>query len=175
MTRVFVSLGSNLEAERCVREAVRRLGRVGKVVGISNVWRTEAIGGMGQDDYYNAVALVETELGAREVKGVLRAIEGELGRKRGGDKWAARTIDLDILLYGDRVIEEEGLRVPDPDIGQRGFLAMGIWELEPGLVVPGRGQRIAEIARRLGGSKMVRLEGYTRGLRAEIGQGMEGV
>ncbi len=157
MTKAFISLGSNIEPERCVREALRRLRRAGKVRGISSVWRTKAIGGAGLADFWNAVAAVETELGARELKGVLRDIKAEMGRRRGEDKYAPRTIDLDILLYGNGVIEEDGLRVPDPDIEERAFLARGIWELEPGLVMPGSGKRIGEIVERLGCGEMEEL------------------
>jgi 2-amino-4-hydroxy-6-hydroxymethyldihydropteridine diphosphokinase len=167
MVRVFLSLGSNVEPARCVREAVRRLRGVGRIVGISSVWRTEAIG--SGPAFYNAVVEVETEVGPRELKAMLRRIEEEMGRRRDADKCAPRTIDLDILIYGEQVIEEEGLRIPDPDIQGRAFLARGIWELAPGLVLPGSGEAISQIVGRLDCREMEKLVEYTQTLRQDLG------
>ena len=74
---------------------------------------------------------------------MLRRIESELGRVRSADRYAPRTIDLDLLLYGDLVIDEPGLRIPDPDIRIRPFIAVPLLELEPGLVMPDTGEAIA--------------------------------
>ena len=84
---------------------------------------------------------------ARTLKfGVLRVIENELGRVRIADRYAARTVDLDLLLFGGEVVDEDGLVLPDPDLWRRPFLAAAVLELEPELVVPGTGRPLRELA-----------------------------
>ena len=112
---------------------------------------------------------IETDLAPRELKfQVLRRIESELGRTRGSDKFAARTIDLDLILYDELVMTTEDLTLPDPDILRRPFLAIPLHELAPGLVLPGSGLRISETAAALPRTRMKPLEDYTERLRKEI-------
>lgn len=138
------------------------------MVGISMVYRTGALDRPEQPHYFNCVAEIETEAPPAEVKrGILRPIEDGLGRKRSGDKYAPRTIDLDLILYGDLAMDAKGIKLPDPEILERPFLAIPLFELAPGLVLPGYDLPIGEIAASLPQDGMTPLADYTRLLREE--------
>ena len=169
MTRAFVSVGSNIDPASNTEQALRLLGRETRITNVSTVYQTEAEGRPEQPRYYNCVAEIDTALPPRDLKfHVLRKIEEKLGRKRGGDKFAARTIDLDLILYDGLVLAAESLTLPDPDITRRPFLAVPLEELAPGLVMPGTGVPIGKIAGSLSRDAMQPLEGYTKHLRKEI-------
>lgn len=172
MPRAFIGMGSNIEPERNMREALRLLSAAVRVLGISTVYRTEPIGRPGQACYYNCVVQVETHASPQELKRtVLRAIEDRLGRVRGNDKYASRTIDLDLLLYGDLILHEGGLELPDPDILVRPFLAKALFELMYDLVLPGSGIPISDVARRLNDPAPQPLDSYTALLKGELNHG----
>ena len=143
MTRAFVGLGSNLGD----REAtiLRALGRLQadpelRVVRVSTLRETEPVGYVDQPRFLNGAVELETELAARALLVRLLAIERELGRTRGeGPPLGPRTIDLDLLLYGEDTIAEAGLQVPHPRLHERRFALEPLAELAPGLVVPGHG------------------------------------
>jgi len=117
----------------------------------------------------DGVVAADTDIAPRELKfGVLRAIEAALGRERTADRNAPRVIDLDLLLYGDRVIREPDLVVPDPDLTKRAFLALPALELDPNLMVPGTQARLSDAAALLDSSAMVPLRQFTAQLRQEI-------
>ena len=169
MARAFISIGSNIDPETSVRNAVRRLGSTARIRAISTVYRTEPVGPPGQPWFYNCVVQLETDLAPWELKfTLLRRIEGEFGRARSSDKFAARTIDLDLLLYDELVLTTPDLVLPDPEISQRPFLAIPLHELAPGLVLPGSGQRIQEAAEALSPNSMMPLAAYTEDLRKEF-------
>ena len=110
------------------------------VVAVSRYRETEPVGYTDQPRFLNAAALVETELSPGELLDRLLAIERELGRVRGeGPRFGPRTIDLDLLLYDDEIIAKPRLSVPHPRLHERRFVLEPLHELEPGLVVPGRG------------------------------------
>jgi 2-amino-4-hydroxy-6-hydroxymethyldihydropteridine diphosphokinase len=169
MARAFISIGSNIDPEKNVRGALLRLGSAAQVKAVSTVYRTEPVGPPGQPPVYNCVAEIETDLAPRDLKfRLLRRIEAELGRTRGSDKFAARTIDLDLILYDDLVMTEEALTLPDPDIPRRPFLAIPLHELAPGLVLPGSGLRISDTVVALPRTVMLPLENYTERIRKEL-------
>jgi 2-amino-4-hydroxy-6-hydroxymethyldihydropteridine diphosphokinase len=169
MARAFISIGSNIDPETNVRDAVRRLGSTARVTAISTVYRTKPVGPPGQPWFYNCVVKIETDLAPRELKfRQLRRIESELGRTRGSDKFAARTIDLDLLLYDELVMTTPDLILPDPDILERPFLAIPLHELAPGLVLPGSGLHIREVAASMSTNAMKPLAAYTEHLRKEF-------
>ena len=169
MARAFVSIGSNIDPEINVRSAVLRLRITARVKAISTVYRTEPVGPPGQPSFYNCVVEIETDLAPRDLKfRLLRRIESELGRTRGSDKFAARTIDLDLILYDDLVMTAEDLTLPDPDILHRPFLAVPLQELAPGLVLPGSGLHISEAVLAQPRTGMAPLENYTERIRKEI-------
>ena len=169
MARAFVSVGSNIDPEKNVHASLRLLKEKVFIRAISKIYRTDPIGPPGQPFFYNCVVEIETRLSALDLKlTILRAIETELGRIRTADKYAARIIDLDLILYNDHVITTEDLTLPDPEIARRPFLAIPLQELAPGLVLPGSGQSIDDAAKALAGSDMQVLEQYTEQLRKEI-------
>jgi dihydroneopterin aldolase/2-amino-4-hydroxy-6-hydroxymethyldihydropteridine diphosphokinase len=115
------------------------------------------------------VVEIETALPPLDLKyQLLRRVETILGRERTADRYAPRTIDLDLILYNDAVLKSDELTLPDPDILERPFLAAGLRELAPGLVLPGSGVSIDAIAARLSNETLKPLERYTEQIRKEI-------
>jgi 2-amino-4-hydroxy-6-hydroxymethyldihydropteridine diphosphokinase len=168
MTRAFVGVGSNINPEENVREALRLLARHVRVVAVSTVYATAAIGRPRQPPFHNCVVEIETTIPPPELKRrVLHDIERELGRVRTADKYAPRTIDLDLLIYGDVVSAGDPL-LPDPDIERRPFLAAGLAEVAPELRLPGSGRPISEIAAELSDGDLRALPEYTDMLRRDI-------
>ena len=146
MTRAYVGLGSNLgDREGAIRRAVELLGNDAEIEVLreSIVRETEPVGYANQPPFLNAVAELETSLPPRDLLGRLLAIEHELGRTR-ARRFGPRTIDLDLLLYGEETIDEPGLEVPHPRLHERMFALEPLAELDPELVVPGRG-RVSEM------------------------------
>lgn len=169
MTRAFVSVGSNIDPAANTVRALRLLGREVRITNISTVYQTDALGKPESPPYYNCIVEIETETPPLRLKfEVLRRIETELGRERTGDKFADRTIDLDLILYDELVMNTENLTLPDPDISMRPFLAFSLLELTPGLVLPGSAKPVNEIAAALSREAMKPLEAYTAEIRKEI-------
>jgi len=169
MAKAFLSVGSNIDPAENVRKALELLGSRADITGVSTVYLTPAEDRPEQPSYYNCVIEVETEMPPVEFKlSVLRAIEKTLGRERTGDKFAARPIDLDLILYNDMVMENETVTLPDPQILRKAFIAIPLHELSPGLRLPGSGVSIAEIAASLSDRGMKPLKQYTENLRKEI-------
>ena len=136
MTVAYVGLGANLgDREGTIRAAVAQLPGV---VAVSPLRETDPVGVTDQPQFLNGVAALETELTPRELLDVLLTVERRLGRDR-GERWGPRTIDLDLLLYGDEVIDEDGLTVPHPRLRERRFVLEPLADLAPKLVVPGLG------------------------------------
>lgn len=175
--RAYIAIGSNIDPAANVRRAIRSLAQEANLTGISMVYRTDALkrpddpSQASQPPYYNCVAEIETEVPPLELKrGLLRSIEDSLGRKRSADKFAARTIDLDLIVYGDWVMDAEGVKLPDPEIMERPFLATPLFELAPDMVLAGSNRRIAEIAAQLQQSGMQPLKDYARQLQEMLAQ-----
>jgi 2-amino-4-hydroxy-6-hydroxymethyldihydropteridine diphosphokinase len=166
--RVFVGVGSNIEPEENVRRALGLLAREVRVRAVSTFYRTPAIGDSGGPPFLDGVVEVSTTLPPRALKlDVLRRIEAQLGRRRGADRYAPRTIDLDLLLYGDRV-ETDGLVLPDPDIAARPFLALALFELAPALVLPGGGRALRDVVAGFVDARMEPLGPLSESLRREL-------
>ena len=165
MTVAFLSLGSNVEPEKNILEAIKLLSKHAEILKSSTVYLTEPLLHKPQPKYYNCVVKIETVIEPRKLKfDILRAIEDELGRNRTEDKYAARTIDIDILLYGDLRLSAEDLVIPDPEIENRAFLALGLYEVEPGLILPATNRPIKEIADKYRNQKIRKLRKYTETL-----------
>jgi 2-amino-4-hydroxy-6-hydroxymethyldihydropteridine diphosphokinase len=142
VTRAYVGLGANLgDRSAMLRAALEQLAAEPgiEVVAVSGFRETEPVGILDQPRFLNAAAAVDTDLTARELLDRLLAIERRLGRTRIGPRFGPRTIDLDLLLYGDAEIAEPGLEVPHPRLHERLFALQPLLELEPQLVVPGLG------------------------------------
>jgi 2-amino-4-hydroxy-6-hydroxymethyldihydropteridine diphosphokinase len=142
VTRAYVGLGANLgDREAMLRSALEQLAAEPRLelVGVSAFRDTAPVGVVDQPRFLNAAAAVETALPARELLDRLLGIERRLGRTREGRRFGPRTIDLDLLLYGDERIDEPGLEVPHPRLHERLFALEPLADLDPDLVVPGRG------------------------------------
>ena len=149
--RVFIALGSNLDdPQGKVRQGIAAISclPLTRLAAQSSLYRTAAMGvgdggtgdadHAGQPDFINAVAEAETRLAPRELLEALLAIEQRHGRKRTFPN-APRTLDLDLLLYGDEMIAEPGLTVPHPRMHERAFVLAPLAEIAPGCVIPGKG------------------------------------
>jgi 2-amino-4-hydroxy-6-hydroxymethyldihydropteridine diphosphokinase len=143
VTRAYVGLGSNLgDRESTIRSAVAELEAAEgvEVVAVSTLVDTEPVGHLDQPRFLNGVAALETSRPARELLDLLLAVEARFGRDRASvPVHGPRTLDLDLLLYGNAEIEEPGLRIPHPRLHERAFVLGPLAELEPDLEVPGKG------------------------------------
>jgi 2-amino-4-hydroxy-6-hydroxymethyldihydropteridine diphosphokinase len=148
MTRAFIGLGSNLGDRRATIERAVELLRATRgvaVVAASSLRDTDPWGHTDQPNFLNGAVEVETELAASALLDVLHTIEDELGRVRDpGLRYAPRTLDLDLLLYGDATIADPGLEVSHPRLAERAFALEPLVELDPALALPD-GTRLAEI------------------------------
>lgn len=135
--RVYVSVGSNIERERRVQAAINRLFERFGELEISSVYETAAVGFDG-DDFFNLVVGFDTSDSPEMVNNALKRIEHEEGRERGAKKFSSRTLDLDLLLYGDEVFERPGLQVPRDEIERYSFVLQPLAELIPQVRYPGR-------------------------------------
>ncbi|HVC86911.1 MAG TPA: 2-amino-4-hydroxy-6-hydroxymethyldihydropteridine diphosphokinase [Gaiellaceae bacterium] len=143
MTLAYVGLGSNLgDREALVRRAAELLG----ALRLSTIAETEPWGYEHQPRFLNAVAEVETPLAPRAFLDLLLDVERRLGRERVGPRWGPRTIDLDLLLYGEAELDEPGLVVPHPHLTERLFVLEPLHELVPALKIPGNGTVQAALA-----------------------------
>jgi 2-amino-4-hydroxy-6-hydroxymethyldihydropteridine diphosphokinase len=139
----YIGIGANLGGpEGQVRRAIMELGQVpaSRLLGASSLYQTRPLGPAGQPDYVNAVAALETWLAPEDLLAGLQAIEAAHGRKRNGVRWGARTLDLDLLLFGMAVLDTPGLRVPHPELARRPFVLVPLSDLAPAdLLIPGAG------------------------------------
>ncbi|HHJ14119.1 MAG TPA: 2-amino-4-hydroxy-6-hydroxymethyldihydropteridine diphosphokinase [Gammaproteobacteria bacterium] len=128
MPRAYVSIGSNIDREQNVAAALERLEAGYGPLRRSRIWETVAVGFKG-DAFYNLVVAFDTERPPLELAAALHALEDELGRDRSGGKFSSRSIDLDLLLYGDSVMDEDGLVLPRPEILQYAFVLRPLAEI----------------------------------------------
>jgi len=144
--RAFIGVGANLGDRwrnlALAPAALRRSGAVA-VLRASRVWDAEPMG-PPQPRYLNAVLEIETRLAPRQLLSLLQEVERAAHRRR-GPRWGARTLDLDLLLYEDRILDEPGLRVPHGGIALRRFVLAPLAELAPDRVVPGTGRTVAQL------------------------------
>jgi 2-amino-4-hydroxy-6-hydroxymethyldihydropteridine diphosphokinase len=138
----YIGLGSNLAEPRVqIEKALKALEQLpeSRLVARSRLYRSAPWGVVDQPEFVNAVAGIETGLTPVELMQSLLTIERELGRERTGNRWGPRIIDLDLLLHGDAIIDEPGLRIPHPHLHERAFVLLPLAEVAPQLIVPGRG------------------------------------
>ena len=141
--QVYIGLGSNLdEPQQQVTVAIEQLQDIPHTEPrqISSLYRSRPMGPQDQPDYVNAVAMLKTSLDALALLDALQAIEASHDRKRDGQRWGPRTLDLDILLYGDEIINLPRLNVPHPGLHERAFVLYPLYEIKPDLVIPTRGK-----------------------------------
>ena len=148
MTLAYVGIGANLgPREETLHRAVEVLGRADEVevVGVSDLRETDPVGVIDQPPFLNGAVAIETTLPARALLDLLLEIERSLGRVR-GERWGPRIVDLDLLVYGNEVVDEPGLRVPHPRLHERRFALEPLADLRPELEIPGRGTVSALLA-----------------------------
>ena len=159
--RVYVAAGSNVDAERNLALAARELRHVFGAVRFSPAYRNVAVGFEGPD-FINLVAAFETTRGVHEVVAELQRIEGLCGRARDAPKWAPRSMDLDILLYGATLSDQPGLVLPRPDLVKRPYMLGPMADVAPGERHPTLGRKMgdlwAEFARDAHPMEVVRLD-----------------
>ncbi len=139
---VFVGLGANLgPCRETLERAVQELSRFPstRVLAVSQVYRTSPLGPVAQPDYLNAVARLATALEPHALLTALHDIEARLGRVRDGLRWGPRSLDLDLLLYGDEISPDPALRLPHPELHRRAFALIPLAEIAPEITVPGYG------------------------------------
>lgn len=138
-TLCYIAIGSNLASPlEQVKAALDALGEIPKsrVVAVSSFYRTPPLGPQDQPDYLNAAVALETTLEADALLDHTQRIELQQGRVRKAERWGPRTLDLDIMLFGDRVIQTPRLTVPHYDMRNRGFMLWPLFEIAPELVFP---------------------------------------
>jgi 2-amino-4-hydroxy-6-hydroxymethyldihydropteridine diphosphokinase len=159
MTRAVLGLGANLgDRAGSLQHAVDALGRAAPavlVVGVSASFETAPVGGPAQPDFYNAVVLVDTEMGAGALLALVHEIEADAGRVR-LERWGPRTLDVDVLAYGELRSDDPELVLPHPRAHERAFVLRPWLDVDPDAVVPGRGA-VAGLAAAVGESGVRRL------------------
>lgn len=151
MIRVYLGLGANLDAPlQQLQQAVTALSQLpqSQLAAVSSFYGSKPMGPQDQPDYVNAVAALDTTLSAETLLNELQRIELEQGRQRKDDRWGPRTLDLDILLYGEEILATPRLTVPHYGIHQREFVLYPLLELAPQLHIPGLGA-LADIAKQV--------------------------
>lgn len=159
MTKVYLSLGSNLGARiSIISETLERLLSLpeSKVIGLSEFYETPAWGKEDQPDFINLCCELETALSAQDLLTYCQQIEQDLGRER-KEKWGPRTIDIDILFFGQEVVNEENLVVPHPYIQERAFVLQPLSDIAPDFVHPVLNQSIKDLLAKVDISDLVQL------------------
>ncbi len=158
--QAFIGIGSNLaDPVAQVRRAIDRLDQLPETSrrAASRLYRNPPMGPADQPDYVNAVAELETALPPQALLAALQGLEADAGRDRDGRRWGARPLDLDLLVYGDREIDEAALTVPHPGLASRAFVLHPLAEIAPALSVPGLGTA-AGLAARVSADDLVAVE-----------------
>jgi len=164
--RIYIGLGSNIDPEFNLAEALRRLAGRCSILALSTFYRSPAEGDPGGPPFINGAAEIAAALEPEAVKwALLRPLEEALGRIRTADKNAPRTIDLDLLLYGDRVLDTPRLTLPDPGISRYPFVALPLLELAPNLILPVWGMPLKELVETLDASALCRLPEFSDSLK----------
>ena len=158
MTLVYIALGSNLASPlEQVQAAIRALGDIphSRVVNVSSFYRTPPLGPQDQPDYLNAAVALETTLAPDALLDHTQRIELQQGRVRKAERWGPRTLDLDIMLFGNQVMNTDRLTVPHYDMKNRGFMLWPLFEVAPDLIFPD-GSSLKSVLDDLGAEKPAR-------------------
>lgn len=144
MSRAYLSLGSNLDPAKHLRDAIAALQERFAGITLSPVYRTRAVGFEGSD-FYNSAAVIETDLEPDALNDWLHALEDAHGRDRSGPRYGDRSLDIDVVLFDDRVVQGAGnLRIPRPEL-KHAFVLKPLVDIAPDTVVPGDGRTLAQL------------------------------
>lgn len=172
MHRVWIGLGSNV-SDRLgyLRRALALLAELPgtSLRRVSSVYDTAPVGKTDQARFLNAVAEIETDLAPVELADALLAIEDRCGRFR-RERWGPRTLDLDILMYGDLTISDDRLSIPHPRMTERAFVLVPLAEIARGMEVPGTGETVEELLGRVDTSGVIRVDGAPAAGQEDAGQ-----
>jgi dihydroneopterin aldolase/2-amino-4-hydroxy-6-hydroxymethyldihydropteridine diphosphokinase len=147
--RAAFSIGANLgDRAAALRAAIRGLSRVGTAMTVSDAYETDPVGGPEQPAYLNAVVTLDTDRSPHDLLAIAHALENDLGRTR-EVRWGARTLDIDLLAVGDRIIVDDLLTLPHPRAHERGFVLIPWAQADPSAYLPGRGA-VVDLAARIG-------------------------
>lgn len=155
MTLAYIAIGSNLASPlEQVNAAVQALGEIpqSRVIAVSAYYRTPPLGPQDQPDYLNAAVALETALDAETLLNHTQRIELQQGRVRKAERWGPRTLDLDIMLFGNEVIHTDRLTIPHYDMKNRGFMLWPLFEIAPQLIFPD-GETLKDILQQLNADK----------------------
>jgi len=159
MTTAYIGLGSNLsEPIEQVKNAVKQIEKIAQsqVTAVSSLYLSKPMGPQDQNDYINAIIALNTSLSAIELLNALQAIENEAGRVRKENRWGARILDLDIILFGNEVINSERLTIPHYGMAEREFVLLPLVELAPSLQLP-NGKSVKLLSQKIANNAMVKL------------------
>ncbi len=156
----YIGLGSNLADPvaqiKSARTAIAQIAEV-QELAFSSLYHSPPMGPRDQPDYVNAVMCIATDLPPIDLLRCLQRIENEQGRVRKGERWGARTLDLDVLIYGEQMIDLPDLIVPHPGLTERAFVLYPLHEIAPQLIVPGKGS-IADLLAKCPMNELDRLD-----------------
>jgi len=159
MARVYISIGSNIDVKKNIPSSVKALQECFGELEISSVYETEAIGFDG-DNFHNLVVGLDTDLAPLEISNILRDIEADHDRTRGKEKFESRTLDLDQLLYGDLVMQMEGVNVPHADILRYNFVLKPLADLAGDFEHPEEEKTIQDLWEEYEGNEEMKLVEY---------------
>lgn len=155
----YIGLGSNLsEPIKQVNNAIKAIEKIeqSQVINVSSLYLSKPMGPQDQDDYINAVLALQTSLSATELLDSLQTIENDAGRIRKKNRWSARILDLDIILFGDQIINSERLTIPHYGMTEREFVLLPLAEIAPLLQLP-NGQSVTFLSQNIANNAMMKL------------------
>jgi len=159
MATVYVALGANTgNREANLQMALRGLTRMARVDAVSSLYESDPVGLEEQPAFYNAVCRIETGLEPESLLRFLKSLEHEIGRRPGGKRWGSRPIDLDILLYEERIVQGGELEVPHPRLAERAFVLIPLAEIAPAALDPRQNEIIAQLAQAIDTSGVSRIK-----------------
>lgn len=168
-SKAYIGVGGNIDPEIHISAALCALNAKTPIVAISTFYHTAAIGRPKQPDYLNGVVAIISSVAPRALKTeILRPIERAEGRMRTEDRLAARTVDLDILTYGDLLYADDSITIPDSDLFARPFLWTGLLELDPDFTLPGTGMKLSDRVDTNAREQLTPAIAFTKKLRARL-------